>query len=56
MKTPHVVVITAVALVLGYVVGIAYGREDAAQAWRIALSKVESDGCRNAVRDALRGE
>ncbi len=56
IKGQYVVVIAAVALIVGYVVGIGYGRDDTSRAWRTALSKVESDGCRDAVRDSLREE
>jgi hypothetical protein len=56
MKTAYVVVIAALALTIGYVAGISYGREEANRSWRVALGKVESDACRDFIRDALRSE
>ena len=53
MKPAYVVVIAAVALAVGYVAGIAYGRQDEGDAWRRAVAGVPSDACRHEVREAF---
>ena len=53
MKPQYGVIIALGALFLGYVAGIAYGRQDEGDSWRSAVLSVESDACRTMVRDAL---
>ncbi len=56
MKPQYAVVIAALAVTLGYVVGIGQGRSDESTSWRRAMLSVPDDACRDAVRDALRAE
>lgn len=52
MRGGHAIVVILVALSIGYVVGIGYGRSDEADSWRRAVAATD-EGCRCAVRDAL---
>lgn len=53
IRTPVALIMGVVVLIVGYAIGAHYGRDDMRRAWHGALSQVESDGCRNAVRDVL---
>lgn len=53
MKSSYVLIIAIVAVIMGYVAGIEYGRDGEGDSWRQAVLSIESDACRDAVRDAL---
>ena len=53
MHPAYVAVIAIVAVVLGYVSGISYGREDEGDTWRRAVLGVPDEACRYAVREAM---
>lgn len=53
MKPQYAIILTLVALIIGYVLGIGYGRRHEGDAWRLAITTI-GDDCRYAVRDALR--
>lgn len=53
MKQSYGVIIAAVAVVVGYVVGISQGRSDESDSWQRAVASTDQS-CRYAVRDALK--